>query len=81
MIGILISCPFLITDVVVATICFNFSAALFDNSSEVKFKHIYEAVRTTKAVYPDVIKKELIAFKEEFKEELQIEGVIVETGE
>ncbi len=55
-----------------------FSAALFNNSNEVKFKHIYEAIRTTKAVYPDVIRKELISFKEIFKDELTSEGVEVE---
>ena len=55
----------------------SFSAALFDNSHEVKFKHIYEAIKNTKAVYPDVIKKELLVFKEEFKEELSKEGVII----
>ena len=55
-----------------------FSAALFDNSSVVKFKHIYEAIKNTKVVYPDVIKKELVVFKEEFKEELANEGVEVE---
>ena len=54
-----------------------FSAALFDNSDEVKFKHIYEAIKSTKAVYPDVIRKELITFKDKFKEELQDEGVEV----
>ena len=55
-----------------------FSAALFDNSHEVRFKHIYEAIKNTKAVYPDVIKKELLIFKEEFKEELNNEGVIID---
>ena len=55
-----------------------FSAALFDNSREVRFKHIYEAIKNTKAVYPDVIKKELLIFKEEFKEELNNEGVIID---
>ena len=40
-----------------------FSAALFDNQTEVKFKHIVEAITTTKAVYPDVIKKELVILK------------------
>ena len=54
-----------------------FSAALFDNQTEVKFKHIVEAITTTKAVYPDVIKKELVAFKEQFKDELSAEGVEV----
>lgn len=55
-----------------------FSAALFDNSNEVKFRHIYEAIKTTKAVYPDVIKKELVVFKDTFKDELEAEGVVVE---
>ena len=58
-----------------------FSAALFDNSMEVKFRHIYEAIKSTKAVYPDVIKKELKVFKEEFKDELAEEGVVVEIPE
>ena len=48
---------------------------------EVKFSHIYEAIKTTKAVYPDVIKKELEVFKAEFKDELADEGVIVEIPE
>ena len=55
-----------------------FSAALFDNQTEVKFKHILEAVKNTKAVYPDVIKKELVVFKEQFKDELEAEGVVVD---
>ena len=58
-----------------------FSAALFDNQSEVKFKHIYEAIKSTKVVYPDVIRKELIVFKEQFKDELAAEGVTVEIPE
>lgn len=55
-----------------------FSAALFDNSSEVKFKHIYEAIKSTKVVYPDVIRKELIVFKDTFKDELAEEGIVVD---
>ena len=58
-----------------------FSAALYDNSDKVSFKHIYEAVRNTKAVYPDVIKKELVVFKDTFKDELTMEGVVVEIPE
>ena len=54
-----------------------FSAALFDNSKEVKFRHIYEAIKSTKAVYADGIRKELIVFKDKFKEELANEGVEV----
>ena len=55
-----------------------FSAALFDNSPVVKFKHIYEAVKSTKVVYPDVIRKELITFADKFKAELAEEGIVVE---
>lgn len=58
-----------------------FSAALFDNSNEVKFRHIYEAIKSTKAVYIDVIRKELVKFKEQFKDELTDEGVEVEIPE
>ena len=58
-----------------------FSAALFDNSTEVKFRHIYEAIKSTKAVYPDVIKKELVVFKENFKDELEAEGVVIDIAE
>ena len=58
-----------------------FSAALFDNSAEVKFKHVYDAVRSTKAVYPDVIKKELVVFRDSFKDELAQEGVVVQIPE
>jgi ATP-dependent Clp protease ATP-binding subunit ClpA len=55
-----------------------FSSALYDNKEQISFKHIYEAIKNTKAVYPDVIKKELLVFKEEFKDELSAEGVVVE---
>lgn len=54
-----------------------FSCALFNNSNYVTFSHIYEAIKNTKVVYPDVIRKELINFKNEFKDELNSEGVLV----
>ena len=54
-----------------------FSNAVYENRNTVCFKNIYDAVRFTKAVYPDVIKKELVVFKELFKEELANEGVVV----
>ena len=54
-----------------------FSNAVYENRSTVGFKNIYDAIRFTKAVYPDVIKKELVKFKEIFKEELALEGVTV----
>lgn len=54
-----------------------FSNAMYENRSSVGFKNIYDAIRTTKAVYPDVIKKELVVFQETFKDELALEGVVV----
>ena len=46
--------------------------------TDLTFKNIYDAVRTTKAVYPDVIAKELVNFKEIFKEELKVENVKID---
>ena len=55
-----------------------FSNAVYENRSTVNFKNIYDAIRFTKAVYPDVIKKELVNFANIFKDELQQEGVVVD---
>ena len=55
-----------------------FSNAIYENRATVGFKNIYDAVRFTKVVYPDVIKKELVKFMETFKEELSNEGVRVD---
>lgn len=54
-----------------------FSNAVYENRQTVNFKNIYDAIRFTKAVYPDVIKKELVVFKETFKDELLQENVLV----
>ncbi len=54
-----------------------FSNAVYENRETVCFKNIYDAIRYTKAVYPDVIKKELVVFAETFKDELKQEGVVV----
>ncbi len=56
-----------------------FSNAIYENKNQVGFKNIYDAIRFSKAVYPDVIKKELEVFKETFKEELAQENVIVDS--
>ena len=55
-----------------------FSNAIYENRQTVGFKNIYDAIRTTKVVYPDVIKKELVNFSEIFKDELASEGVVVD---
>ena len=54
-----------------------FSNAIYENRNMVGFKNIYDAIGTTKVVYPDVIKKELVKFMEIFKDELASEGVVV----
>ena len=55
-----------------------FSNAIYENRATVGFKNIYDAIRFTKAVYPDVIKKELVKFMEIFKDELKEENVVVD---
>lgn len=52
-----------------------FSQALYENRTTVGMKNIYDAISSTKAVYPDVIKKELVKFKKIFAKELLEEGV------
>ena len=55
-----------------------FSNAVYENRQTVNFKNIYDAIRFTKAVYPDVIKKELVVFKDTFKDELKLENIAVD---
>ena len=45
-----------------------FSYAAFDNRKEVTIRDIRKAIQTTKLVYPDVIKKELVRFNEVFRD-------------
>lgn len=57
-----------------------YSNAIYNNRKTVTFKDIYDAIRFTKAVYPDVIKKDLLIFAKEFKDELQAENVVVDAN-
>lgn len=54
-----------------------FSNAIYENKKTVGFKNLYDAIRFSKAVYPDVIKKQLIKFKTDFVDELTEENVMV----
>ena len=54
-----------------------FSNAIYENRKTVGFQNIYDAIRFSKAIYPDVIMKELVRFKEIFKDELESEHVVV----
>lgn len=64
-------------DVTFALVSKAFSFAIFDNSPVVRFKHIWQAVSTCQSIYPDVLKKEIVAFKQEFAEFLIEENVNV----
>ena len=55
-----------------------FSNAIYENKKQVGFKNIYDAVRFSKAIYPDVIKKELVKFRNTFRDELASEKVYVD---
>ena len=62
-------------DIALALLSNAFTSAVFENSSEVKIKHVYDAIVATKAVYDDVKVKELEKFKEEFKDLITEEGL------
>ena len=53
--------------------CFTYDR--YENSPQVTFKHIYQAIINCTSVYDDVIKKELPIFKEKFGEWLEKENV------
>ena len=52
-----------------------FSMALFENTKELRLKHVYKAICRTKAVYDDAKEKALIEFQETFKEMIEQEHV------
>lgn len=52
-----------------------FTYALYENSNEVKIKHIYKAIYNAKNVYEDVKKKEIERFKIEFADLIEEENV------
>ena len=62
----------------------SFSNALFENRNEVTILDVYNAIRTSKRIYPDRIVKELNLFREKFKKytnELGIELPVVTVEE
>ena len=52
-----------------------FSLALFDNKNEVGILEVYNAIKTSKRIYPDSIVKELATFHEKFKKICEEENV------
>lgn len=62
-------------DVSLTIVANAFSYAVFENAKEVKIKHFYKAICNSKNIYPDALKKEIVKFKERFKELLKEENV------
>jgi SpoVK/Ycf46/Vps4 family AAA+-type ATPase len=62
-------------DITLTILASAFSYAVFENSKEVRIKHVYEAIRNAKSIYPDALTKEIVKFKETFKEMLEDENV------
>lgn len=58
-----------------------FTYAVYENSQEVKIKHIYKAIVNAKNVYEDVKKKEIERFKIEFSDILKEENIDLENVE
>ena len=58
-----------------------FSYAVFDNKKEVSIRDVKRAIENTKLVYPDVIKKELVRFNDEFSDIYRMETVQKLKGE
>jgi len=54
-----------------------FSQALFDNRHEVTVLDVYNAIKTSKRIYPDSIVKELALFREKFSKICEEEGIVL----
>lgn len=54
-----------------------FSLALFENKKEVDIVDVYNAIKTSKRIYPDSIVKELTAFREKFKKFCEEQGIVL----
>ena len=62
-------------DICLTIISSAFSYAVFENSKEVKMKHIYKAIVNANNIYPDALKKDIEKFKKDFKDMLDAENV------
>ncbi len=54
-----------------------FSHALYQNKTEVDITDVYNAIKTSKRIYPDSIIKELELFREKFSKFLNDEGIVL----
>lgn len=54
-----------------------FSNALFENKKAVDIMDVYMAIKNSKRIFPDSIYKELIAFKQKFKDICAEDGIVL----
>lgn len=64
-------------DVSLSVLTGAFSQALFNNRNEVDVLDVYNAIKTSKRIYPDSIIKELTAFREQFKKFCEEQNIVL----
>lgn len=64
-------------DVALSVLTQAFSQALFQNKSYVEVDDVYNAIKTSKRIYPDSIVKELVLFKEKFAQLCAEENIVL----
>ncbi|MCM1370687.1 MAG: AAA family ATPase [Clostridium sp.] len=64
-------------DVSLSVLTQAFSLALYENRSEVTILDVYNAIKTSKRIYPDVIVKELEKFRQEYAKLCAEEGIVL----
>ena len=64
-------------DIAFSVLTAAFSQALFQNRKFVMVSDVYNAIKTSKRIYPDSIVRELAIFREKFKDVVAQEGVIL----
>ena len=62
-------------DIAISVLTAAFSQALFQNRQFVTTLDVYNAIKTSKRIYPDSIIRELNAFREKFKDVVAQEGI------
>lgn len=64
-------------DVAFSVLTSAFSHALYENKKEVDILDVYNAIKTSKRIYPDSIVKELASFREKFKKFCDQENIVL----
>lgn len=64
-------------DIAFSVLTAAFSQALFQNKSEVDILDVYNAIKTSKRIYPDSIVKELASFREKFEQFCKEEEIVL----